>query len=277
MKQLAKSLIPAIVICLAIASTALAGQLEDQLVAAAGKGNVSAVRTLIEKGVDVNAKDNIGKTALMPAADGRKNNVALLLAFDQGIAASQKQDWKAAAGYFEQGYKFAERRKEPPALLFDLGLAESKIPGRELRAILWFKLYLHRYPDAANADAVRQELADLRSTAESTLDGIDGLRDKIEGQVKGLAAHLDVVERARLRIGGTFAPCDGNRVYPDFENEWEHIREEMDCEKDFDDVRGAILAVSRHEDEDPGQISGDLSYVSSALHFVLKDLSRLVD
>lgn len=39
------------------------------LVEAAGKGNVQAVRTLLSDGADVNAKNTFGTTALMAAAD----------------------------------------------------------------------------------------------------------------------------------------------------------------------------------------------------------------
>ena len=235
------------------------------------------VKFLIEKGADLNAKNNKGYTALMLAADYAKKDVVLLLAFDQGIAAAQRQDWTAAADYFEQGYKFAERRKEPPALLFNLGLANSKIPGRELHAMLWFKLYLHCQPHAANADAVRQELASLKSSAEATLGNIDGLKNEIEEPMKELAPHLDEIQRQVYATCPSmpFVPCNGNNIYPDFENEWGQIKGEMDCEKDFNDIRGAIMAISRHEDDDPSTVCGRLYYISDALHFVLRDLSRL--
>lgn len=248
------------------------------LMEVAGDGKTDIVKLLLDKGANIEAKANNSKTALMLAVENEHEDVALLLAFEQGLAAARQQDWTAAAGYFEQGYKFTARRKEPPALLFNLGLAESKIPGRELRAILWFKLYLHRCPNAANAGAVRQELADLRSAAESTLDGIDGLINEMKEPMKELASHLNIVERARYAgwIPGMFQPCSGNYVYPDFENEWEHIKQEMDCEKDFSDIQGTLLAISRRREyDDPGQVLHDLSYVSDALHSVLKDLSRL--
>jgi hypothetical protein len=72
-------------------------------------------------------------------------------AVDNGIAAAKTQDYLLAIRYFEEARKVAPMA---PEIYYDLGLAESKIPGRELRAIAWFESYLAADKSATNAAAV---------------------------------------------------------------------------------------------------------------------------
>lgn len=53
-----------------------------------------------------------------------------------GLAAAQQQDWKLAIRYFLDAQKI-----DPDAsqVWFNLGLASSKLPDHEFRAIAWFK------------------------------------------------------------------------------------------------------------------------------------------
>ena len=67
-------------------------------------------------------------TTLSPAAQEAINN---------GIIATKVPDYLLAIKYFEEARKAAP---QSPEVFFNLGLAESKIPGRELRAICWFGL-----------------------------------------------------------------------------------------------------------------------------------------
>ena len=60
-------------------------------------------------------------------------------ALKKGIIAAQQQDYMLAIRYFQDARKLAP---DDPEIYKDLGLAESKIPGRELRAIAWFGAYL---------------------------------------------------------------------------------------------------------------------------------------
>lgn len=63
----------------------------DHLMEAAGKGDVDAVRKLLEKGASVNARGADGRTALMEAAyGGHKDIVRLLL--DKGADVKAKKD-----------------------------------------------------------------------------------------------------------------------------------------------------------------------------------------
>lgn len=87
-------------------------------------------------------------------------------AFNKGIFAAQQQDWRLAALSFQEA-----RRSAPnsPELLYNLGLAESKMPGRELRAIAWLAAYLAANPKAANAPAVNALIDQLQLKSESNV------------------------------------------------------------------------------------------------------------
>ena len=56
-------------------------------------------------------------------------------ALNQGIIAAKVPDYLLAIRYFEDARKIAPAA---PVVFLNLGIAESKIPGRELRAIAWF-------------------------------------------------------------------------------------------------------------------------------------------
>ncbi len=76
-------------------------------------------------------------------------------AVKKGIMATQLPDYALAIRYFEEARKLAP---QSPEVFFNLGLAESKIPGRELRAICWFGAYLSVNPAAANKPAVKEQM-----------------------------------------------------------------------------------------------------------------------
>lgn len=79
-------------------------------------------------------------------------------AINKGIIAAKIPDYLTAISYFEEARKLAP---QSPEVFYNLGLAESKIPGRELRAICWFGAYLNVNPAATNAEAIRELLNQL--------------------------------------------------------------------------------------------------------------------
>ena len=79
-------------------------------------------------------------------------------ALTKGIIAAKVPDYLLAIRFFEEARKLAP---QAPVIYLNLGLAESRIPGRELRAIAWFGAYLATYPDAPNAAAVKEQITVL--------------------------------------------------------------------------------------------------------------------
>ncbi len=102
--------------------------------------------------------------------------------FDRGMAAVEQQEWLVATGYFERAQRIDEYA---PQILMNLGLAESKLPGRELRSLAWFRAYLAAHPIAQNADAVRQECTRLEIKVEAAVRKLSGDARRFIPQMKG--------------------------------------------------------------------------------------------
>ena len=79
-------------------------------------------------------------------------------ALDKGIIAAKVPNYLLAIRYFEDARKIAP---DAPVIYMNLGVAESKIPSRELRAIAWLAAYLAAVPNAPNAAAVKQQITVL--------------------------------------------------------------------------------------------------------------------
>src|ERR1700680_2759880 len=88
-------------------------------------------------------------------------------AVDKGVWAAKQQDFLLAIRCFQDARKVAP---QAPEVFYDLGLAESKIPGRELRAIAWFGAYLATTPNAPNAVAVKEQIDILDVKSQSNID-----------------------------------------------------------------------------------------------------------
>jgi tetratricopeptide (TPR) repeat protein len=84
----------------------------------------------------------------------------------KGIMATKIPDYLLAIQYFQEAQKLAPNS---PELLYNLGLAESKIPGRELRAISWLGAYLIVEPKAQNTAAVIEQMQLLDVKSQSNL------------------------------------------------------------------------------------------------------------
>lgn len=79
MRRVTWRLVFALVSCFGIVSVVLGGELENRLLDAAGKGDTNVVKAMLERGADVNAKDNEGETALRLAVTSGKTDVVKLL------------------------------------------------------------------------------------------------------------------------------------------------------------------------------------------------------
>ncbi|MEK6664279.1 MAG: tetratricopeptide repeat protein [Pseudomonadota bacterium] len=101
-------------------------------------------------------------------------------ALNKGIIAAKVPDYLLAIRFFEEARKLAP---QAPVLYLNLGLAESRIPGRELRAIAWFGAYLAAYPDAPNAAAVKEEIAVLVVKSQSNLSRLIKMVQDVASQI----------------------------------------------------------------------------------------------
>lgn len=161
-----------------------AGKLHD----AVKSGDIVRIRQLLAQGADVNVKD--------------RNHIPqeTAQALDRGLRAAKQQEWPLAVRYFEEARKTAPTA---PQVLFNLGLAESKMPGRELRAIAWLRAYRLANPKAENARQVQDLIADLEIKVESSLGKLVVLAKQSAEQMRGedrLKAFEEVAE-AQARSG----------------------------------------------------------------------------
>jgi hypothetical protein len=112
-------------------------------------------------------------------------------AMKKGITAAKQKEWEIAIRSFQEARKTAP---DAPEVFYNLGLAESKMPGRELRAIAWFGAYLSATANAPNASAVKDKIAELQIKNEgNTLRLIKSLQDaasQMSGGKAGTFANL---------------------------------------------------------------------------------------
>ena len=105
-------------------------------------------------------------------------------ALDKGIIAAKVPDYPLAIRFFQEARKLAP---QAPVILLNLGIAESKILGRELRAIAWFGAYLAAFPDGPNAAAVKQQIAVLDVKNQSNVSRlIKTVQDAVGDSYVGL-------------------------------------------------------------------------------------------
>lgn len=135
--------------------------------------------------------------------------------FSRGLVAAQQQDWKLAIRYFLDAHK---ADPDAPQIWFNLGLASSKLPGYEFRAIAWFKAFLLASPNASNAAVIRSQITQLEVVFESRLNRlIDPLEAVAKSFVDLEATQINeyqpkdrktvqkLYESSRGRLGGLLA------------------------------------------------------------------------
>ena len=96
-------------------------------------------------------------TSLPPAAQAAVN---------KGKSADAQHDYLTAIGHFQEALRLAPNA---PEVLFYLGVEESKIPGRELRAIAWLGAYLSLRGDGPGAAKVKENIGKLLVAHRITL------------------------------------------------------------------------------------------------------------
>ncbi len=106
--------------------------------------------------------------------------------FEKGLAAAGQKEWSVAADNFNKAWKIHKQSKPEPEIVFNWGLAESKIPGRELRAVALFNLYLAiAGENAANREDVRKEKVLLEVREEARLKQLFAQAKKFVPQLQG--------------------------------------------------------------------------------------------
>jgi pentatricopeptide repeat protein len=86
--------------------------------------------------------------------------------FAKGLAAAQAAQYPVALEYFTTAYR---AEPEKPEIWFDLGLASSKMPGHEYRAMAAFKAYLIAVPDTPRRKAIEDLEAQLAAVIQGRL------------------------------------------------------------------------------------------------------------
>jgi len=120
--------------------------------------------------------------------------VAARESINKGIVAAKIPDYLLAARHFEDARKIAPESSE---VFFNLGLAESKIPGRELRAISWFDAYLYGNPNAPNGAAIKGLIVELNKKNKIN---ILLMLDMLEDVLKQSSTWKNIEQVAELRI-----------------------------------------------------------------------------
>ena len=98
------------------------------------------------------------------------------------LAFKQNHDYLRAIRYYQQARKIAP---DAPEIKYKLGVAESSIPGRELRAAIWFEAYLAASPNTPNAGPVRAEVERLNGISHQKLAMLINLLEFETGQMPG--------------------------------------------------------------------------------------------
>lgn len=144
------------------------------------------------------------------------------VSLDAGIDAAKAGDYPRALQLFDSAA--SDAGGEAAVLFINRGLVESRMPGRELRAIAWLSAYLGVVPDAPNAAAVKASIKDLRRRADANMVVlakalVEAARVTASnyhiGQAKG---HLG---RALLKaddVAGAKALADGLKEYDAAQN-----------------------------------------------------------
>lgn len=118
----------------------------------------------------------------------------------KGLLAVEQKDWNLATRYFEQARKAAP---QAPEVLFNLGLSESMMPGRELRSIAWFKAYLSANPAAPNAQAVRDMIDKLEVKVEGTIGKLIRQSKQLAGQFPQERNKFDAYSQVAVEMART--------------------------------------------------------------------------
>jgi hypothetical protein len=99
-----------------------------------------------------------------------------------GVGAARAADFPLAIRHFDNARKLAPLA---PVVYLNLALAESNLPGRELRSIAWFGAYLAAMPKAPNFVALRNQMLLLNERNRSNVARVLKATEDAAGQLSG--------------------------------------------------------------------------------------------
>ena len=159
-------------------------------------------------------------------------------AVNKGIIAAKVPDYLLAIRFFEEARKIAP---QAPVIYLNLGLAESRIPGRELRAIAWYGAYLAAYLDAPNAAAVKEQIAVLDVRNQSNVSRlIKSAQDAVNQMpVDRRDSHLSIVAWLWGRSGDVNAALNAIDFIRNNHEKEDGLRDVARSQADLGDIAGA--------------------------------------
>jgi len=119
-------------------------------------------------------------------------------AVNKGMSADKSRDYLTAISHFQEALRIAP---DAPEVLFYLGVEESKVPGRELRAIAWLGAYLSLRADGAGATKVTNQIGKLRIAHHKTLARVVEAIEKSAQFAERRGPSLRDVARKLAEIG----------------------------------------------------------------------------
>jgi hypothetical protein len=127
--------------------------------------------------------------------------------FQKGLAAAQGQQWPLAVEYFSEAFA---RESSSPQIWYNLGLASSRVPGRELRAMALFRAFLADQPRDPRRKQVEELIAQLGIRLEGFIVSLlDEARKharsyrgwaSVECSARVYAPRLIAIEEGRLGL-----------------------------------------------------------------------------
>ena len=176
-------------------------------------------------------------------------------AIKKGILAAKGQDYTLAVRFFQDARKIAP---DAPEVFYDLGLAESKIPGRELRAIAWFGAYLAVDPKAPNAGAVKDQIDVLDVKGLSNLSRVISSVQAQAPQTANPESHLARVAGLWAQAGDMTAAFKTVDLLQDANSRTEaqiNIAEVQENSGDRANAQRTLVAAQRTADLIPTSVS----------------------
>ena len=165
-------------------------------------------------------------------------------AMKKGIIAAKEQDYLLATRYFQDARKVVP---DSPEIYYSLGLAESKIPGRELRAIAWFGAYLAATTNAPNATAIKDQIDALDVKSQSNLSHlIQSSQDACGKMPDGRTKNYNLVDIAGLwaGVGDLTAALKAANLISDSNQKDQALGQIIEAQVMTGDIAGALKTTN---------------------------------